>query len=238
MDGSALVGQVRKLLRDVETNSSQGEFYSDREIIDALNSGQLIFVNYCLEKKLYIFLQGLIRQSGVIGWNAITFQPFLLSTLNPSYLHIISGIYNEVSSDNNIPRLAQVYIGKNALQYLYVKHYGIYILGDKIYFSQGRDALGNYDIKGQGIILYYTYPYKIYYNPPIPYPADYLLKSWTDDIYENVIANLGASILSLKDSISQRDIKLIQESKTYTNYTTPVLLYLYDIIDTFVESRR
>ncbi|OQA51534.1 MAG: hypothetical protein BWY47_00033 [Bacteroidetes bacterium ADurb.Bin302] len=233
MDGSDLVLQIRRALRDVTSARSQGQFYDDDEIILALNNAQMLFVNYCLERNLYVYLEGLIRVSNRIGWDTQLNVPANLNILTAPYLHIISAVFQ----DSELSYLSRVYLGGEALQYLYTEHYGTYIINNAIYFSRGwGGAPSNYNQQLSGRIIYYTYPARIYGAlPSPPVPIDYVTKSFSDAIYENVILYIAASILSLKDSLSQRDVKLLSEGKTFESTIPTQLIYLYSKIDSFLE---
>lgn len=206
MDAVPLIRRVRLILEDVENPTKKGEFWSDAEIILALNAAQDIFVSYCIRNKLNKHIQGLYRRTDVIPSQ---------SNLPSDYLHALSAL----TVQNNIQRFARLYFGGDADMFRYnITQNKCLIIGDKIYFYDGINEVN-------GILNYYKKPSKIsvYIDPEIPYDPS---KDFTDDIYLKVIAKYAARILGIKETMTSRDIRRHIKAKTDTD-TNPLNIANY-----------
>lgn len=183
MNGTLLVAQVRRLIRDSETAIVKGLFWSDAEIYLALNAAQDSFVNLCLQAKLYHCLSSIIR----VTLPATTIDLSLLP-VQDKYLHYLSAyVINGTEK-----RLCRIYLGAEGLGYSNTNHDYCFIEKDDVsFYSMG--------LPDQGIFTYFTYPNAI--SPAATLP------SFPQDYYD-VIVKHAAMILGIKESMNQRNIKL------------------------------
>lgn len=216
MNGNALLGQVRKLLRDFEDtapSTRQGLFYDDTWIRLALNAAQDSFVSYCLANGHETYLLHLLTEVDLLqSTNSILIDI-------PDYLHV----YSASIEDNNIYKPAKVYLGSEALAYFFVDHYACYIINDAIIFKKnGLESLVNK-------FAYYKKPTPIYIQGvdyTITPPADLEIRSFSDNVYTDIIVRIASVILAQKDIVNQRTFKLMKESIEYSKLFPSQLVFL------------
>lgn len=189
MNGDGLIVRVRRLLRDEQSPSSQGEFWDDKQIVLALNASQDLFANYCLNNKSINYLQGLSTQT--------YFGP---SGAVPSdYLHYISATVGDV--DSNL-ELSRIYTGGECIPYLYNKKItATFILGNQLlYYHKGQQTSGN--------LHYYKYPSYIGATSLGDQSrTDFAVIDFPPFIYYDVITNQAVQLLGMKEIQTQRDFK-------------------------------
>ena len=222
MNGDALIVRVRRVLKDVATNVSQGEFWADREIILALNAAQDSFCDFALNNNLHYMLAGLATNS-----------QFMTSqrnyTFDPEYMHYISA---RVGTYNN-EKPARIYLGGEGFYYEHTHHKACSIIGNDIYFIDGNQTVPR---DGEGFLFYYKRPSYIGatslgHNPNQPIAGitprtDFATIDFEDFIYNDIIANHAAVIAGLKETTNQRDFKkqkrrltdLVANPEIYANY--------------------
>lgn len=286
-DGTAkngLLSQVRKYLRDMETNTDKGLFWDDWEIILALNSAQDIIVSKLIDNKQY---QSLNRLVSAYLYNPTT---HFWRNLPSDYLHYISG---QISTETHITvdttgsigtpdptpdeqavtfviydmvlpyyksrilkdslkkmKTAKVYLGGESASYLWTYCQAIFIVNDKI-GAQGDNVITpsgtSDDMPNTPFVLYYyRKPSKIWLNRygdynvggQAPDTAELNREDFPENIYDD-IAKLASSILSFKETQTQRDIKNL--SVVAGKLNSPLAktsLYLRDSDITIMRSQK
>lgn len=218
MNGNAMATEVRKLLRDFTSVTRQGVFYDDAWIRLALNAAQSSFINYCLSQGHETYLLHLLTEKDLAqAVNSIAIDC-------PGYLHV----YAASIEDNNVYKPAKIYLGSEALAYFYVDHYACFIINDAVIFK--KNGVENPVNK----LAYYSKPTPIYIAG-VDYtttpPADLEVRSFSDNVYYDIIVRIAAVILSQKDTINQRTFKLMQESVEYTKLFPSQLIHLFKDFD-------
>jgi len=203
MNGDSLITRVRRVLKDEATNVAQGNFWSDREIILAINAAQSIFIKHALELELHYLLAQLVRKT-VYSTSATNY------VFSPECFSYISAQVGDI--DNLKP--ARIYMGGDGMYYENTHHKAVILIGKDVYFIDGAYT----DPKnGWGVLHYYTYPSYIGAtslgdNPSAPIPpivpkTDWYSIDFEDWVYNDVIANHAAVICGLKETTNQRDFK-------------------------------
>jgi len=201
MLGTELLTRMRRILRDVETDTVKGEFWHDAELMFALNAAQSLYVNYCIRKKDEESLSGLLES------NIYTASP---SQLPDDYLHYSSA---QVGTYPNL-KVSKLYLGGNACPYLNVSHTATFILGDNIYFW-------NSDYYDAGILYYYKQPSAITVQPVS-------LQDFPEFIYKDVILNRAVFLIGMKETQTQREFKKMKEEKIRTATSPKEFLYFVE----------
>lgn len=212
MNGNQLIVEVRNILRDplnavtsqpastrvtpaFNVPSRLGSFWSDAEIILALNSAQDIFVNYCLNKKLYFYLDYLFTS---VQNNLVSNNPLALPS---DYLHYASGSIGVIDEPT---QLAQIHIGGDTDKYLWTMHDHISIIEEWIYFIQNGAF-------GTGILFYYKQPSYIGATSlGDALRVDFNDTNFEDYVYNDIFVNHASVILGAKDTWSKRDASEIK----------------------------
>ncbi len=218
MNGDALIIRVRRILRDTANKTEQGEFWSDREIILALNVAQDIFINFCLTNNILYLLSDLINPTSYIPSEENYNWPL-------PYMHYVSAL---AGNEANL-KPARIYLGAEGYHYLRAAHKSCTILNNSIYFTDG-DITPPSD--GSGVLYYYTYPSYIGAtslgdNPSSPIPGivprpDFQKINFDDFIYKDIFVNHAAVILGLKEITNQRDYKKYKRQITEIMTNPPV----------------
>lgn len=179
MVGTALMEYVRKILRDVYTNTQKDYFWSDGEILLCLNAAQDIFLNNMLKLGQDSFLRGLItRTSYVLDSDPVP----------ADYVYFLTA---HVGDEEDL-KLAELYTGGEAVVHYRTKQAQASVLGNTIRYRRSRLPAG-------GRLYYYKRP-----NPIIEGEFD---NSFDDEIYNVQIANLASVICAVKETSTSRDYK-------------------------------
>lgn len=197
MIGQNLITRVRRILRDegentlsvsINTlNSTQGQFWSDYEILTALNVSQDFLLNKALLSKDYERLSMLVLRDVYFAMPPNPSIPLI--PLPDNYLHYIDGR----TGTPQLNHLARIYIGSDAMSFLEVKHDAIYIIGNTI----GMNFMGNWNIGG----------YLNYYRRPNKIIAGFFEESFLPRVYTDDIVRYASTILGTKEIHTQRDYK-------------------------------
>ena len=222
MTGQNIIAKARRILKDTTSVTEVGSFWSDEEILLALNMSQYIVVNALIDAKKSLFLSRLIKGAAYLfsspGWQSLpldylhyasgTVTPFFGTSYgaeckNNTVTEFEIGKYDgSTSTPVEIPpnlasasnRMSRIYLGGEGAPYIGVSHYGIYIVGNDITAS-GKSGLMN---GNKFVLFYYRKPTKIESS------GDYL--DFDDYIYENIIRH-ATVLLSFKETKTQRDVK-------------------------------
>lgn len=189
MNATTQFQRIRQLLDDpVESSKRKGNFWTDAEIVSALNFSQMTIVSYLCKKKEDYLLQNLI--TNITGNISVQIPTNYFYHLAGQVL--LGGIY----------RPAQLYLCGIARTFWYSGHYCVSILKDFAYF---RSSTG-YE---QGKLIYYRKPsvMTIDSGSPIYYEAD----TFDRTLYD-VIANHAAACLAVRQEPTARLTKNLQQS--------------------------
>lgn len=205
MVGSTLIQAVRVILQDIQAAHIKGEFWSDREILLALNAAQSVFINACLRLGETYLLSGLVTQS-----------PFSASpyTLPADYLHYISGRVG-ASDTSNVLRTARIYLGGIGYTYFDTSHDAIIILNDTVFFKQaGADTSGILN----------------YYRQPLTIVATAFNEDFQSYVYTDIIVKHAATLCGFKEVQISREMKnLKREIQNIVNYPPRIDNYINDV---------
>lgn len=208
MNGDNLIARTRRILRDVVSDTMQGEFWNDETIRLALNTAQDIFINTCLRVGIVDNLSGLFTNTGYIA----------SGTLPADYLHYASAKVGDNEAD---ARISKVYLGGDGSAMFYSLHDATLIIQDTITFIRNGTA-------GNGILYYYKYPSYIGATSlGDAGRADFDVMDFEPFIYNDILANHASVLLGFKEVQTQRDYKknkqYMQDMFTYpmriNNYT-------------------
>jgi hypothetical protein len=137
MTGVTLINRTRLKLRDVETDVSQGEFWTDDEILAVLNACQLSFINFCLNHNLYQELFLLMTSVDVSGrWDNLPLD----------YLHYQSGRVEG--------KPAKIFLGGDGFGFLNSNLEAFIIFNNLVSVRDGTSF-------GTGTLYYYKVPSQI-----------------------------------------------------------------------------
>ena len=192
MNGEPLILQVRRYLRDIETDVDKGTFWDDREIILALNVSQDVVVNHLIDNKQYQALNRLVSaylynpDSPVSFWRNLpsdylhffSAQTGSVDTLVTSTVHSPNPVFaSPVTSklefgvttispdDTSKLKTAKVYLGGESAPFLFTYHQAVFIVGNLI-GAQGDNIFYNQISGGESyppfILHYYRRPSKIW----------------------------------------------------------------------------
>lgn len=200
MLGLDLVSRVRRINRDLGENTLQanpntlnseaGQFWSDFEVLTALNVGQDFLVNRAIQDGNVDLLDMLIVRGVYVD------QPsqvgMTLIPLPPDYLHYIDAMVGAPDALH----LARIYYCSDALPFLHVRHDALFIIGNFYTMS----SMGLFTVGG--VLNYYKRPSKI------------VIGTFTDSfiprVYETEIVRYAAALLGTKEIHTQRDYKNYQ----------------------------
>ncbi len=210
MDARPLIRRARLILEDNVSDVKKGIFWSDYEIVLALNAAQNMFVAYCVRNKLHNHIQGLYKNTNYLNNN---------DPLPNDYMHGVSALIG--INENNL-EATRLYYGGEAEIYRYnVTQSMCGIIGNIILFYIRGTPAG-------GILNYYRKPtYLNFINPSN-------VMDFNEEIYFNTIAVLAARILGIKETQNTRDIKRHVKMKISTdkhplNIANYVKIYDYDV---------
>jgi hypothetical protein len=205
LNGADLIERVRRVLKDSESDTIKGEFWSDDEITLCLNEAQNAFINFCLKNNLLYFLTGLSTLS-IQNTN---------TTLPTNYLHIWS---SKVSTGDGVFKIAKIYNGGDSYNFIWVKHVAASVIKDKIYFTFMANTTTT-----QGKMYYFRYPTPILKNA-------IFVSDFADYIYYDIICEHAAVMASIKGIQTQRDFK---KNKRYLQeivlYPTNIANYIQNM---------
>lgn len=183
MTGSILLNRVRRLLKDVQSDTEKGEFWSDSEIYLALNNAQLSYASYLIKAGQYHQVAGLLTNTPISAGGTLPADYFMYAS---AYVDNAGDIYPR--------KIAKIYIGGEAWSFRFVKDTSCWIIGDNYGFVDSA----NYDT-AQGVLYYYSYPSTIIAGN---FNDDFAVNQYTD-----VIVHIAAIYLSMKEPQTQRDFK-------------------------------
>lgn len=200
MLGLDLVNRVRRINRDLGENTLQanpntlnseaGQFWSDFEVLTALNVSQDFLVNRAIQDGNVDLLDMLIVRGVYLDQNP--FGGLALTPLPSDYLHYIDAMVGEPDALH----IARIYYCSDAIPYLHVRHDALFIIGNFYTMS----SMGLFTIGG--VLNYYKRPSKI------------VIGTFTDSfiprVYETEIVRYAAAILGTKEIHTQRDYKNYQ----------------------------
>jgi hypothetical protein len=197
MTGQSLIDRVRRVLKDTPSLVEQGTFWSDNEILLALNIAMYVWINFCIKNNFTDDLSGIIKKSSILH------SP---TTLPPDYLHYIS---STVGYDDFHQYISQIFLGGNADVYFRTKIVGTFIVNNQIWFTWNRDYKYSINANCMGFLYYFKYP-----NPIVTGNFDI---NFHDHIYMNTFIKHASVILGIKETKTTRDIK------TYRRYLQSLL---------------
>jgi hypothetical protein len=208
--GNSIIAKIRRVLHDVTSAVQIGEFWSNTEIITAVNAAQMSLFDILLKKKSKNALQKLVstQTTSIAGQTSGIFN----ANLPTDYAHYLS-----VSVNGETGR---VYLGGRGVQYLDVRHNGVAILGSKWYLlcRTLTPASGNV------VLYYYKYPTAIAANGTT-------LADFEEPIYDAII-NWASAICGQKELQRGRDISKLKTTASVVAgesdngvYYTPITPY-------------
>ena len=204
MLGSELIRRVRRILRDTGENTLQpnpnmlnseaGQFWSDYEVLTALNVAQDFLINKAIQTKNRDLLNMLVVRGAYVN------QPdgvgITLFPLPVDFLHYIDckvGLPNQL-------HIGRIYYCSDAIPYLNVRHDALFIIGNTYTMS----SMGSFNVGG--ILNYYKRPTRI--------TSGTFDDCFLPKVYETEIVRYAASILGTKEIHTQRDYKNYETVKT------------------------
>lgn len=194
MNGDNLIIQVRRILKDVPTNVSQGEFWDDREIILALNVAQDMFLKFAIENDLHYLLAPLVTVTA-------NMQGMRDYVFDPPYLHYIGA---EVG-DDGVEKPARFYLGGDGVYYQNTAVLSCSLINNDLLFTDGRLAVPR---NGRGKLAYYKRPSYIGATSlGDDTRPDFNTQDFEDYVYKDLIANQAAIICGAKETQNQRSFK-------------------------------
>lgn len=212
MTGNQAITYVRRLLRDVETPTKQGQFWHDNEILLCLNIAQSCYVHSALTTKLYNLLDSLLVLSA-------PFQSIQLSTLVPQYMHYSTAY---IINSPTLNLTCQIYTGEESLAYRSCRQEILVLHGNDCTLHNGGAPLTGNNF---GQMWYYRYPGVIL-------GTNVNMQDFTRDVYEGAICKHAAVLLGQKELNNQRGQKLRGQDKMYTLLVPADLVHKYGDIDT------
>ena len=178
MTGVTLINRTRLKLRDVATDVSQGEFWTDDELLAVLNACQLSFINFCLNKGLYQELFLLMTSKEVSGqWDNLPLD----------YLHYQSGRVNL----NGMDVVAKIFLGGDGFGFLNSNLEAFIIFNNLVSVRVGTSF-------GSGILYYYKNPSRI--------DTGTFADSFNWEGYR-LISDYAVTVLGMKEIQTSRDFK-------------------------------
>lgn len=214
-----LAERVRQILRDEETVYAQGQFWDIRHISLALNSAQNIFLNFCIRNSIWQLLSSLYTNTGFIP----------SGTLPSDYLHCASA---KVGTTEENLVTAKLYLGGKGYNYRFVKDDAAIILLENLYFVRNGSP-------ASGILYYYKKPSYIGLEELGDYTrSDFDIIDFHAFIYEDIITNQAAVLLSFKEIQTQRDFKRQKKWLTEMALQPKSLLHYLRNEDLGVETNR
>lgn len=186
--GNSIIAKIRRVLHDVTSAVQVGEFWSNTEILTAVNAAQMSLFDILLKKKVRNVLQKLVasQTTSIAGQTSGIFS----ANLPNDYAHYLS-----VSVAGETGR---VYLGGRGIQYLDVRHNGVAILGSKWYLlcRNLSPASGN-------VVLYY------YKHPAAIAASGTTLTDFEEPIYDAII-NWAVAICGQKEKQRGRDVSKLK----------------------------
>lgn len=174
---------VRKGLKDVETDTQKGQFYSDTEITFAIRQAINTYFDYAIKMRLHGELRGLIR--GV--------SPTRTPVLPNDFGWIISG---RVGPDENNLFMAQIFINGQAYDNIDTNKAAILIINNQVIFRY-RNIINPW-----GEFYYYKQPEQFPDNPDADYSLEFPLY-----VFDNAIIPFAMILLGFKETQNSRNYK-------------------------------
>lgn len=214
--GNGIIAKVRRVLRDVTSSVQLGEYWSDAEILNSINTAQMVVFNILLKKRAKHPLQKLVstQTTSIVGQTAGLFS----AALPTDYAQYLS-----VSIDGEAGR---VYLGGRGVQYLDVRHNGVAILGGNWYLMSRtltQPGSGTHNV----LFYYYKYPAAIAANGTT-------LTDFEEPVYD-MITNFAVALCGQKEIHRGRDISKIKTVGTVLGaeddnglHYTPITAYSND----------
>mgnify|MGYP006967013289 CR=1 FL=1 len=171
------------MLRDVESDTVKGTFWTDGIILKMLNETQLVFINHA-SRENPVLLDSLYQSTAYLPYT-----PGQDILLPGTYFHYASA---EVGPDEDNLEFARTYLGGSGVAVLTTKINTCFIYRNIIYFV-------NNGVRSGGILHYYKYPSVISIADFEP--------SFYDDVYDALIVRHTTAVLGMKEVQSQRDYK-------------------------------
>lgn len=186
MTGNELRLRIRRHLRDVETATEQGEFWSDEELLNVVNHVQHHIVDKAIESKVQDVLYNLMAYG---DFPAAQFGNHQLPT---DYVHYASAQAEQAGQ--YYP--CSIYLGGRVILFNNTRNAKCTIFNDELNFL--------YDGSGvAGRLYYYRKPDDITFN-------DNELNTFGDEIYRNLIYLASTVLLGMKETQTQREFKTKQ----------------------------
>jgi len=211
MNGDLLANKVRRIIRDFNTSTRSGLFWSDNEIRLALNIAQDSFVNFCIDNNLFYYFRKLIRQ-----YEADT--SLAPSSLPDNFMAYSSALVYDNAEKVPPSKLAQIHVGGDADKYRWISHDGCFIINQDIAFTS--NGVGTC-----GVLFYYKYPSFIgltSLNDHIN-RSDFSVVDFDQFIYDNIISYHASVILGMKETKNKRNVlidrHLLESLINVTDYT-------------------
>lgn len=243
MIGDNLVVRVREILRDVQTITHQGEFWSDAEIRLALNTARDTFINTCLRLKLDYMLSGLLTTTGTVTPITNVNDPNYLGGwigLPSDYLHYVSG--RVADSEDNL-YLARLYLGVTAEVYKYSTQAGIFIVNQAyldalnvpVHITNVYRGIFRNNITCPVELNYYRQPSIIGLTGIDDLDPSFNVQDFDDYIYNDIIVGHAAVLLGMKETQTQREFKVQKQIFKHYNIFPKTLLQLLNNVETIKE---
>lgn len=189
MNATSYFNRIRQLLDDPAVSSKKkGFFWTDNEIVSALNYSQNTIVSFLCKKREDYILQNLV--TSVTGNSTVAIPTNYFYHLAGQIL--LNGIY----------RPAQLYLCGISKTFWYSSHYCVSVLKDYAYF-RSKDGYES------GKLVYYKKPSVMSIDPLSG--AFYEQDSFDRTLYD-VITNHAAACLALRLEPNPRFAKNLQQS--------------------------
>lgn len=172
MTGRKAIEYIRKALRDSETSYRKGTFWSDEEIVFFLNRSQDWLFQMAIKSRARTYTSRLVS---VINGNGSVGLP-------GDYAHYVTAVIDDTP--------ATLYIGADAVALGNTSHRRAMILGDTVYFREGR-------VGAQGDLYYIKYP------SPIEDSTDEMEDF--DETGYNIIIEHTVALLGVKEGLKDRE---------------------------------
>lgn len=189
MNATSQFNRVRQLLDDpAVTSKKQGVFWTDSEIVSALNYSQNTIVSFLCKKRESYLLENLV--TSITGASTVA--------IPTNYFYHLAG---QILS-NGVYRPAQLYLCGISKTFWYSSHYCVAVLKDYAYFR----SQNGYE---SGKLIYYKKPSVMTIDPfdGAFYEAD----SFERTLYD-VITNHAAACLAIRLEPNPRFVKNLQQS--------------------------
>lgn len=214
MNGDLFISRVRNILRDEQSPTDKGEFWTDREIILALNASQSVICNFLVENRAYSALSRLqmaeIYPAQTAGILPNNYMHFISAQVSPQFIAATSGTVSQYKmsllGSSNVFKTAQVYLGGDSVPYLKVSHTAVFIVGNNVYC---QDYIVNQNTTS--FVLYY-------WEKPSYIGAtsladntrlDFNTVSFPSSVYDIIIEHASA-MLGTKEPQTQRDLRFFK----------------------------